>query len=90
VEQVYSLAQSLPVIPILFGLAFVLYWIYTLIIMYHLVRFGIGSKPKILALIFFMGSLVLFTNMILAFSQVNLTLDTFQLGEPDFFDSFKY
>ena len=52
-----ELLSSLP--TILFLLAVVAYWIGAFIILYHLIRFGIGNRPKIIALIFFIGSIVI-------------------------------
>jgi len=39
---------------------------------YHLIRFGIGTKPKFLALVFFVGSAVLFIFAWTMVSQINL------------------
>jgi RsiW-degrading membrane proteinase PrsW (M82 family) len=44
---------------------------YAFCVIYHLLRFGIGAKPKLLALIFFIGSFILFLAVLVAFSQVN-------------------
>ncbi len=44
---------------------------YSFCIVYHLIRFGIGTKPKILAFIFFIGSFALFVIAINAYSQID-------------------
>lgn len=44
---------------------------YAFSIVYHLIRFGIGTKPKILALIFFVGSVLLFSITIDAYNEVD-------------------
>ena len=48
---------------ILFGLAAIIilgFWIFVFIIFYHLVRFGIGTQPKIISALFVLGSFSLF------------------------------
>lgn len=50
----------------------IFYWIYVFITIYHLVRFGIGLVPKILALIFLAGSVILFTATLALYWRVNL------------------
>lgn len=52
-----ELLSSLP--TIIFLIAVVAYWIGAFIILYHLIRFGIGSRPKMIAFIFFIGSVVI-------------------------------
>ena len=44
---------------------------YIFAIIYHLIRFGIGANSKIMALIFFIGSMVLFLIVLTMFSLVN-------------------
>lgn len=51
----------------------VLYWLNVFFIIYHLVRFGIGTKPKIIALVFFIGSMFLFADLVVSISQADLT-----------------
>jgi hypothetical protein len=47
----------------------ILFW-YSFSIIYHLIRFGVGRKPKIIALIFFIGSIILFNIALNAYNQV--------------------
>jgi len=56
---------------ILFLIILALYLLYVFFIIYHLIRFGIGSLPKILAFIFLIGSFFFFLLAIAAFSQVS-------------------
>lgn len=56
---------------ILFFVILAFYLWYTFSIIYHLTRFGVGKKPKILALIFFIGSFILFTITLSTYSRVN-------------------
>jgi hypothetical protein len=58
-------------IPIV--LAFILiisFWTFVFIIFYHLVRFGIGTQPKILSAVFIFGSFALFFMTVLFFSNI--------------------
>jgi hypothetical protein len=64
---------------ILFGLGFFVYWIQAFFIVYHLTRFGIGSRPKIMALAFFIGSILLFVNVVNSY---------YEIGTPLFFLKF--
>ncbi len=41
-------------------LVFILYWVLTFTIFYHLIRFSVGTLPKKLAFIFLFGSEILF------------------------------
>ncbi len=59
---------------VLMGLAVLLifsFWIYIYIIFYHLIRFGIGSQPKLLSAIIVLGSLLLFFIAVILFSNIN-------------------
>jgi len=44
---------------------------YSFSIIYHLIRFGIGRGPKIAALVFFIGSIILSSAIIGAYNQIN-------------------
>ncbi len=57
----------------LFVFIFLIYWTYVFVIIYHLVRFGVGPKPKLFAMIFLAGAVILFTAAIYSFSRVDLT-----------------
>jgi hypothetical protein len=48
---------NLPLILLAVSICF--YVAYVFAILYHLIRFGIGAKPKLTALIFFAGSVLL-------------------------------
>jgi len=49
----------------------VVYVLFVFFIIYHLIRFGIGVKPKITALFFFFGSLLILILLIWTWSQIN-------------------
>ncbi len=53
-DQLFS---RLPLI--VFLATMLIYWIGAFIVLYHLIRFGVGNRTKILALVFFAGSMVL-------------------------------
>jgi hypothetical protein len=44
---------------------------YTFAIVYHLIRFGVGTNPKKIALIFFIGSFFLFSLSIVTFLKID-------------------
>jgi hypothetical protein len=50
----------------------VLYWGFNFIVLYHLLRFGVGVQPKRFACIYFLGSTFLF--FVLLISSINTTL----------------
>jgi len=54
-------------------LAIFFYWIFNFIIIYHLVRFGVGVQPKIFAIIFFLGTIFLFLATIILYFSLDLT-----------------
>lgn len=60
---------SLPLIVFLVILA--IYIWYAFCIIYHFIRFGIGVKPKILALFFFLGSFFFFAVILILYRQIN-------------------
>ncbi|KPJ73204.1 hypothetical protein AMJ48_01915 [Parcubacteria bacterium DG_74_1] len=47
----------------------ILIW-YTFSIIYHFIRFGVGRKSKIIALIFFIGSIILFNATLNAYNKI--------------------
>lgn len=58
--DIFSIINDFPFGLILLGLLIIVYWIQAFFIIYHLIRFGIGPRPKIFSLIFFIGSALLF------------------------------
>ncbi|MFH0804529.1 MAG: hypothetical protein V1896_02925 [Candidatus Zambryskibacteria bacterium] len=48
------------------------YWIFNFIILYHLLRFGIGVQPKKFAAVFLLGSILLFSVNVMFFANINL------------------
>jgi len=57
---------------ILVLLVFVGYWLFTFTVVYHLIRFGIGTAPKRLASIYLFGSVAFFCVVFLFFASVNM------------------
>jgi len=56
---------------ILFVIILSIYLWYTFAIVYHLIRFGVGTKPKRMALIFFVGSFILFSATVIFYLKIN-------------------
>lgn len=69
---------------IVFFVFLLLYLWYAFSIVYHLIRFGIGTQPKTLALIFFIGSIIIFAAAITAY----LRIDWSDFSEQPFDDPF--
>ncbi len=65
--------EDIPFLEILLALGLAVYWTNAFFIIYHLTRFGVGPKPKILALVFFAGSFALFGIAAALYGQVDLT-----------------
>jgi hypothetical protein len=57
------------------------YWTFNFIVIYHLARFGIGTEPKKFAVIFFLGSVVLFFVNVLLFANLDFASIKHQLIE---------
>jgi hypothetical protein len=77
-----SILTSFPFVSIILAIIILAYWIHAFFIIYHLVRFGIGVRPKIFALVFFFGSMVLFMLAIFSFNQIDFAtlFSHFNLG----------
>ena len=56
---------------IAFFIILAIYIWYTFAIVYHLIRFGVGTEPKKVALIFLLGSFIFFSLTIIAYLQIN-------------------
>lgn len=56
-ESVFPFNILLPLLAVVLILG---YWTFAFFILYHLLRFGVGVKPKIVGVIFILGSIVLF------------------------------
>ena len=55
-------------VGLLIGIA--VYWSMAFTIIYHLIRFGVGTLPKRIALVFLGGCIVLSMTTILFFAQI--------------------
>ena len=59
-EPAQVVIQLIPVASlVLYILGLGVYWIMAFFILYHLIRFGVSTKPKQLALVFLFGSIIL-------------------------------
>ncbi|MEK7172410.1 MAG: hypothetical protein AAB740_00325 [Patescibacteria group bacterium] len=47
------------------------FFLYSFFIFYHFIRFGVGGRTKVLALIFFIGVCLLSATTLLAWQKVN-------------------
>lgn len=54
----------------IYAFLMLVYWTGTFVILYHLIRFGIGNQPKRIAMTFLAGSLILSIITTLFFAQV--------------------
>ncbi len=50
-----------------------IYWLFSFFILYHLIRFGVGTRPKQASLIYLVGSLLLF--FFIVFTYVAIVFD---------------
>jgi hypothetical protein len=66
-----SLDLSL-IITVIFAFVMIAYWIGAFFILYHLIRFGVGSSPKKLAVLYLAGSLFLSIVMVLLYGQIHI------------------
>jgi len=48
------------------------YWIFNFVILYHLVRFGVGTQPKKISVVFLLGSVILFSASVLLFANLDI------------------
>ncbi len=71
INSILNFVSNFPVLPVIFAIVFLVFWIYVFFIIYHLTRFGIGTKPKIIAFIFFIGSAFLFMQLVYSFNQID-------------------
>jgi len=75
---------TLFVVIILFVATIAYLW-FTFAIVYHLIRFGIGSRPKMIALVFLIGSFILFVATAISFVATASKLGSFISGSiPNF------
>jgi len=72
--------STFPLIPIFLTIVILIYWLHAFFIIYHLVRFGIGVKPKIYALIFFLGSMLLFMIAMFMYGQIDFSTLSFKFN----------
>jgi hypothetical protein len=60
------------ILIIAFLVAGLLFWLHGFFVLYHFIRFGVGTRPKQAALIFFVGSLGLFFLLFVALIGIML------------------
>ena len=64
------------IISLVIILILVLYWVVAFLILYHLTRFGVGVQPKRFAATFFIGSVILFTLVVITLARLDLNILT--------------
>jgi hypothetical protein len=64
-------------IVIILIVATIVYLWFTFAIVYHLIRFGIGNRPKAIALVFLTGSFILFVAAVITFVAAASKLGVF-------------
>ncbi len=66
--------------------AALIYWLFVLITLYHLDRFGSGSQPRRIALLYLIGSAGFFVCFALLMSQLNVEAlrPLLQVGSQEF------
>lgn len=67
-------------VAILATIFFFAYWIFNFVILYHLTRFGIGTEPKKIAIIFLLGSISIFSISIILFAGIDISTLGQRLG----------
>ena len=72
-DQIENIFSSINFAAIFFSFVFLIYWGYVFVIIYHLVRFGVGPKPKLFAMIFLAGAVILFTTALYTYARVDFT-----------------
>jgi hypothetical protein len=77
----------MPFGKIIIGAFFLFYWAQAFFIVYHLVRFGVGTKPKLVALIYFAGAILLYTVVSNGISQIDFSNFSFTGIDFNFLDS---
>jgi hypothetical protein len=68
-----DILNAIPFVAIAVVFISLVYWVPALFLFYHLVRFGIGTRPKQVAFIFMIGSVILFAVFMFALSRVDFT-----------------
>lgn len=72
--------------PTLIGILLIIisllcYWITVFIIFYHLIRFGVGTQPKKIALLFLLGAIGFFFVSVALFMSVDWVIVWNEIGK---------
>lgn len=76
-----NILNSIPFLGIAIVFLALLYWVPAFFIVYHLTRFGVGPRPKFIALVFLVGSVLLFSMFIITVSRLDLAVLVQQAGD---------
>ena len=85
-ESIASTFSKINYSAVLLVLASAFYWAYVFVTFYHLVRFGVGTRPKIFALIFLAGSAVFFAVTMFFYHRANIQQTYDRLETAPFLD----
>ncbi len=55
------------------AIVLLIYWVFNFIVLYHLTRFGIGTLPKKIALVFLLGNISLFFLSVIFYANSSTT-----------------
>jgi len=70
-ERLFTFINNINFTVALVILAVVIYLGYGFLIIYHLIRFGIGANPKTASLVFFIGAAILLIFVLITYSQID-------------------
>ncbi len=73
IQGIYNFFWSINLPILILGLGILYFIIQSFYIVYHLIRFGIGPKPKFVALLYVLGSSILFILTIIAWTKLDLS-----------------
>ena len=68
-----DIISKIPFVGIAVVFISLVYWVPAFFLFYHLVRFGIGTRPKQIAFVFMIGSVIIFSIFMFVLSQLDLT-----------------
>ena len=56
----------------IFLLGIFIFWIFAFFLLYHFMRFGVGSAPKKTAFVFLTGALIIFIFVVFFYAQIDI------------------
>ena len=71
-DSYLSFLSKINVVGIAIGFVVLIYFVYVFLIQYHLIRFGVGIRPKMTAVIFLFGSAILLIPVIIFYIKFDV------------------